>query len=406
MTNNAIVGQSGGPTSVINASLAGVFQAADGCGKVYGMRNGIQGLLEGKYINMADYIRTDMDLELLKRTPSAFLGSCRYKLPGPEAGEDVYKKIFSILKELGIGYFFYIGGNDSMDTIMKLSQYGEAIGSHIRFMGVPKTIDNDLPVTDHTPGFGSAAKYIATTTKEVLLDAYVYKSKAVTILEVMGRNAGWLAGAAALSRGADCCGPDYIFLPEIVFDVNSFLDKTAKLVEKGPAIIVLSEGIKTAGGEYVAELYSSIGQTDAFGHKTLTGAARYLADQVSQKIGCKARAIELSTTQRCAAHINSAVDVTEAAMAGGAAVKAALGGASGQVAILKRLSDSPYTCVADLVNVDQIANVEKKVPKEWIVPTGDNVTDEFVRYARPLIQGELSQVMVGGLPQHIVIKDY
>jgi len=250
MGKNVIVGQSGGPTAVINCSLAGVYATSLelGLGKVYGMRNGIQGLLERRYVNMCDHIRDDFDVELLKRTPSSFLGSCRYKLPHPDQNEAIFAKIFEILDELDIGCFFYNGGNDSMDTIHKLSTYGERVGSPIRFLGVPKTIDNDLAVTDHSPGFGSAAKYVATTTKELILDAQVYNNGAVTIIEAMGRNTGWLTASAALAKGPDSIGPDLIYLPEIAFDMDKFLDSVAKVSQDHSPVIVVSEGIKLADG--------------------------------------------------------------------------------------------------------------------------------------------------------------
>ena len=406
MSKNVIIGQSGGPTSVINSSLAGVFKvAADkNLGEIYGMRNGVKGLLERRFINMRDYIVEETDIELLKRTPASFLGSCRFKLPKIEENEKIYQDIFTILGELGIGFFFYIGGNDSMDTIMKLSTYGESINSSIRFMGVPKTIDNDLAVTDHSPGFGSAAKYIATSIKEMVLDANVYDTKAVTIVEAMGRNAGWLTGAAALSRGPDCDGPDLIFLPEVAFDMDSFLEKTAKVLERKPAVIVVSEGVKLADGRYVNEMASDTNIVDAFGHKLLTGTARYLSDEVTKKLGHKSRAVEFSTIQRCAAHILSRVDMTEAFQVGAAAMKAALEGHTRKVVILKRISDDPYICTTDLTDVSDIANVEKKVPLEWMVSTLDDVNHHFVNYALPLIQAELAPFMVNGVPKHITIN--
>lgn len=402
---NVIVGQSGGPTAVINSSLVGVYKTARdaGAGKVYGMLHGIQGLLEEKYVDLSEHIRNDLDIELLKRTPSSYLGSCRFKLPEIFEGREIYDKIFSVLDRLGIEFFFYIGGNDSMDTIKKLSDYALLNGSQIRFMGVPKTIDNDLAVTDHTPGFGSAAKYIGSITKEVIRDGLVYDQKSVTLLEIMGRNAGWLTGAAALACCEDCEGPDMIYLPEIPFDVDKFMERVGELHERKKSVVVaVSEGVKLSDGRYLCELTDGIDYTDAFGHKQLTGAARYLAEKISREVeGCKTRAIEFNSLQRCASHIVSRVDITEAFQVGGAAVQAALEGETGKVIILKRVSNEPYICVTDIYDVHKIANIEKKVPRSWINEAGDFVTDEFIDYINPLIQAELTPIMVDGLPRHL-----
>ena len=386
---NVIVGQSGGPTAVINSSLAGVYKTAKdrGAKKVFGMLHGIQGLLEERYVDLSEHIKNDLDIELLKRTPSAYLGSCRYKLPEICEDQEIYKKIFSILDKLEVEYFFYIGGNDSMDTIKKLSDYSILNGSRIRFMGVPKTIDNDLAATDHTPGYGSAAKYIGSITKEVIRDGLVYDQQNVTLLEIMGRNAGWLTGAAALAKCEDCEGPDMIFLPEIPFDVENFMKKVEELHKRKKSVVVaISEGVKMADGRYVCELTDTIDYVDAFGHRQLTGTARYLAEKISREVGCKTRAIEFNSLQRCASHIVSRVDITEAFQVGGAAVKAAFEGETGKMIILKRVSDNPYICVTDIYDVHKVANVEKKVPREWINEAGDYVTEEFVSYIKPLIQ--------------------
>ena len=398
---NVIVGQSGGPTAVINSSLAGVYKTAKdrGAKKVFGMLHGIQGLL-------SEHIKNDLDIELLKRTPSAYLGSCRYKLPEICEDQEIYKKIFSILDKLEVEYFFYIGGNDSMDTIKKLSDYSILNGSRIRFMGVPKTIDNDLAATDHTPGYGSAAKYIGSITKEVIRDGLVYDQQNVTLLEIMGRNAGWLTGAAALAKCEDCEGPDMIFLPEIPFDVENFMKKVEELHKRKKSVVVaISEGVKMADGRYVCELTDTIDYVDAFGHRQLTGTARYLAEKISREVGCKTRAIEFNSLQRCASHIVSRVDITEAFQVGGAAVKAAFEGETGKMIILKRVSDDPYICVTDIYDVHKVANVEKKVPREWINEAGDYVTEEFVSYIKPLIQAELTPIMVDGLPRHLYYTD-
>ena len=408
MNKNVIVGQSGGPTSVINASLAGVFAGARAAnlGTIYGMRNGIKGFLERRNIDMGEYIKDEVDLELLKRTPSSFLGSCRYKLPAPEENEEVYAKVFQILDEMKVGYFFYIGGNDSMDTIMKLSKYGESKNSPIRFMGVPKTIDNDLAVTDHSPGFASAAKYIATTIKEMILDAQVYNNNAVTVVEVMGRNTGWLAGAAALARGENSVGPDLIYLPEVPFAIDGFLDKVAKISKQSAGhspVIIVSEGLSLADGRYVNELDAENTTVDAFGHKQLTGTASYLSQLIKQNLGVRTRAVEFAIIQRCAAHLQSLVDVTEAFAVGQTAVEAAVGGATNKVIIIKRLSSVPYAFGTDAMDIAKMANIEKMVPREWITPEGDNVTQEYLDYARPLIQGEVAPYIVGGLPRHLVL---
>lgn len=409
---NVIVGQSGGPTAVINSSLAGVYKTARdrGAKKVYGMLHGIQGLLQERYVDLSEHIKNDLDIELLKRTPSAYLGSCRFKLPEISEDRAIYDRIFEILDGLEVEYFFYIGGNDSMDTIQKLSDYGHLIGSDIRFMGVPKTIDNDLSCTDHTPGYGSAAKFIAATAKEIIRDGLVYDIPSVTIMEIMGRNAGWLTGAAALAKGEDCEGVDLICLPEVPFDPDAFLSRVKDLLqEKKSVVIAVSEGITTADGKYVFELAesdseTSAGAVDAFGHKQLSGVGKFLADLIAEKLAVKTRAIELNTLQRCAAYMTSRVDVTEAFQVGGAAVKAAFEGESGKVAVLERISEDPYLCITGCEDVHKIANKEKKVPRNWISEDGMNVTEELIHYIRPLIQAELSPMMVDGLPRHLILR--
>lgn len=403
MTGNVIVGQSGGPTAVINSSLAGVFKTAKdrGAKKIYGMLHGIKGLLDDAYVDLSEKVQTDIDIDLLKRTPSSFLGSCRYKLPDVEGNEDTYIKIFEKLNALEIEYFFYIGGNDSMDTIKKLSDYGKSVNSTIKFMGVPKTIDNDLAVTDHTPGFGSAAKYIASTMKEIIRDGLVYDYPTITIVEIMGRNAGWLTAAAALAKGEDCEGVDMIYLPEKVFDIDEFISHVKAVSAKGRSMVIaISEGIKVADGRYVFELSDHVEFVDAFGHKQLAGSAKFLANKIGAELGIKTRAVELSTMQRCAGHMTSRTDITEAFNVGGAAVKAAFEGESGRVVVLKRISDDPYMCITETHDVHDIANIEKKVPLEWITDD-DYVTDDLIRYIRPLIQAELSPIMVDGLPRHL-----
>lgn len=407
MEKNVIVGQSGGPTAVINSSLAGVYQTAKqlGAKQVYGMQYGIEGLLKAQVIPLDSVLKSNMDIELLKRTPSSYLGSCRYKLPTIEQEPQVYERLFEILERLEIGACFYIGGNDSMDTIHKLSQWGEKVDSPIRFIGVPKTIDNDLELTDHTPGFGSAAKYIATVLKEIIRDSTVYDMRSVTVVEIMGRNAGWLTGAACLAQGEDCDGADMILLPEIPLDPEKFLQKVDSLQKSKPSVIIaVSEGVKLADGRYVCELVSQA-KTDAFGHKAaLSGTGRYLADLISDRLGCKARAIEFSTLQRCAAHVASRTDITEAYLAGGAAVKAAFEGQTGKMAAFKRESQMPYLCNVEMVNVCDVANKEKPVPRDWIAQDGYHVTEKFREYVRPLIQAELTPIYIDGTPRHICLK--
>ena len=407
---NIIVGQSGGPTAVINSSLAGVYKTARerGFHKVYGMLHGIQGFLDEQYVDLSTQIHSDMDIELLKRTPSAFLGSCRYKLPEIHENSQIYEKIFQILDKLEIEAFIYIGGNDSMDTIKKLSDYAIVKGHSQKFLGVPKTIDNDLALTDHTPGFGSAAKYIAASTKEIIRDALglTYNDRStITILEIMGRNAGWLTGATAHARTEECEGPDLIYLPEVVFDIDKFRKTTEELLRKKKSVVIaVSEGIKLADGRYVCELSGGAGYVDAFGHKQLQGTAAYLAGYLGAEIGCKTRSIEYSTLQRSASHMASRVDVDEAFMVGGAAVKAADEGDTGKMVVIDRVADDPYMSAAGIYDVHRIANNEKLVPRSWMNREGNYVTEEFINYIEPLIQGDYQPFMVNGLPQHLVLK--
>lgn len=405
MGKNAIVGQSGGPTSVINASLAGVFESCKNRGAeiVYGMCNGVAGLLEERVVDLSTVLTDDLDIELLKRTPSSFLGSCRYKLPDWHEDETVYKKLFAILEKLNIGYFFYIGGNDSMDTIGKLAEYGERIQSDIRFMGVPKTIDNDLFGTDHCPGYASAAKYIATSCMEVYQDARVYDTGLVCIIEIMGRHAGWLAGAAALAS-AYGAGPDLVYLPEVDFDMDKFLNDVDRIYkEKGNCMVAVSEGIHYADGTFVSEAKTSA--TDGFGHAQLGGLAALLADAVKQKTGAKVRGIELSLLQRCGAHLASETDIEESYMAGKAAVENAVNGITDKMVGFERsYEDGKYVCRTKLLNLTDVANTEKKVPLEWINATHDGVEKAFIDYALPLIQGEPKLPKQDSLPRFAHLK--
>lgn len=394
---------------MINSSLAAVYKTARerGFHKVYGMLHGILGFLDELYVDLSTQIHSDMDIELLKRTPSAFLGSCRYKLPEIHDNPGIYEKIFGILDKLEIEVFIYIGGNDSMDTIKKLSDYAIVKGHKQKFLGVPKTIDNDLALTDHTPGFGSAAKYIGTATKEVVRDAMglSYKREMITIIEVMGRNAGWLTGATALAKTEECDGPDLIYLPEITFNIEKFLKKIRSLLEKKQSIVVaVSEGIKLADGKYVCELSGGSSYVDPFGHRQLSGTAAYLAGFLTAEIGCKTRSVEFSTLQRSASHMASRVDIDEAFMVGGAAVKAADEGDTGKMVVIDRISDDPYMSAAGIYDVHKIANNEKVVPREWMNREGNFVTQEFIDYIEPLIQGDYQPFMVNGLPQHLVLK--
>ncbi len=401
---NIIVGQSGGPTAVINSSLAGVFTAAKDAKieKIYGMVNGVDGLLKGHFIDLKEKITTKEDIELLKRTPSAALGSCRFKLPSVEQDLKTYEKLFQKLNELEIGYFIYIGGNDSMDSILKLSAYAKEVGSDIKFMGVPKTIDNDLAETDHTPGYGSAAKYVATSLKEIIRDSNVYDMKSVTVVEIMGRNAGWLTAAAALSKDETCPGPDLIYLPERTFDQEVFLkDVEALLQEKNTVIVAVSESLKDEKGVYLCDAMIQNATEDSFGHKILSGTALAVSELVTERLGVKSRGIIFNTLQRCATHIASLTDINEAFLAGEEAVKAALSGETGKMVIFTRVKETPYIMVPELFEIEKVANEEKTVPNEYINQTGNGVTESFLTYARPLIQGELYPIMENGLPKHI-----
>lgn len=403
INGNVLVGQSGGPTAVINSSLAGVISASLrlGAKKVYGMKYGIEGLLKEDFFDMTDMF-SKRDLELLKRTPSSYLGSCRYKLPEPCAESEIYQKIFKTLNDNNITCLFYIGGNDSMDTVKKLAMYAETVKSDIKFIGVPKTIDNDLEMTDHTPGFGSAAKFVATATKELVRDSLVYDIESVTIIEIMGRDAGWLTGAAALSRGKDCEGPAMIFLPEVPFDYEYVKERISELIKTRKSIVIaLSEGIRYADGRYVCESNKK-SASDAFGHTMLSAAGQTVAAMLKRDLKIKTRAVELSTLQRCASHIASLTDTEEAFKVGEAAVSAAANGKSGEMVLLKRISDMPYLCVTETADVRTIANMAKSVKRSMINERGDYVTEEFINYVKPLISGETPAYFVDGLPEHIV----
>lgn len=408
MKGNVVVGQSGGPTAVINSSVAGVYAAAKklGVNKVYGMVHGIEGFLQDRICDLDEYLADEAGIELLKRTPSAFLGSCRFKMPKIEGHEDVYEKIFEIMEKHDIECLFYCGGNDSMDTVKMLSDYAAAHGKSQRFVGVPKTIDNDLPITDHCPGYGSAAKYIATSMKEIIRDnaSFGAQKPTVCIVEIMGRNAGWLTAAAALSRGSDCEGPDAIYLPEKVFDMDAFMAKVKDLAAtKSSVVIAVSEGVHIADGRYVCELGREVA-VDAFGHKQMSGTAVMLAQKIAEETGLKTRAIEFSTLQRAATHLASLTDINEAFQVGHDAVVAANEGKTGMMITLDRNGDDPYQCGTSAYDIHAIANVERKVPDEWITADGTDLTDDYEKYARPLIMGELMPLYVNGTPRHLVRK--
>ncbi len=404
LKGNAIVGQSGGPTAVINSSLAGVFKTAkdNGIEKIYGMKHGLAGLIKEDYVDLSNYIKSGLDIEMLKRTPSSYLGSCRYRLPDLEGNSEVYEKVLKILNKLEIKYFFYIGGNDSMDSVAKLAAYADKIGSDIRFMGVPKTIDNDLDKTDHTPGFGSASKYIASVVKEIILDNQVYGTEGVAVVETMGRNAGWLAASSALAKTEDCVGPDLLLLPEIPFDYNWFYNRVSEIRKtKKSMVIIVSEGIKTVNGNYLCEENNEKRVRDAFGHASLGGTAMYLTEFLRTQMGIKTRENILGSQQRSASHIVSRTDITEAFVAGGSAVQAALNGESGKMVTFIRLSDDPYKIEISLCDAEQVANVEKKIPMEWIDEKNGFVSKECINYIKPLIIGELTPFMVDGMPMHM-----
>ena len=401
MKKNVIVGQSGGPTAVINASLYGVVYEAlnreDACGTVYGMINGIEGFLNDRIMDM-EPLEKSGELELIRTTPGSYLGSCRYKLP-EDLGDEVYPKLFEKFEQYGIGYFFYIGGNDSMDTVSKLSRYAEKTGSDIRFMGIPKTIDNDLVRTDHTPGFGSAAKYVASTVREIAVDASVYDNKkSVTIVEIMGRHAGWLTAASVLARKFDGDNPVLIYLPETAFDPERFISDVNEALEKVSNLVVcISEGINDGNGTFICELASDVG-VDNFGHKMLTGSGKYLENLVKEKIGVKVRSIELNVCQRCSSAMLSATDQKEAIASGAYGVKCAIEGETGKMIGFARLPGEDYRIDYVTEDVNMICNQEKTVPLEWITGNGSDIGQEFIDYAQPLIQGGVKVPAKDGLP--------
>ena len=397
---NIVVAQSGGPTCAINASLVGVFRQAlktDDIDAVFGSRCGIEGIIKDDMVDLTRVIQSNEDMELLRQTPSTVLGSCRYKLPklDEEGAEALYAKIFACLDKHRIGAFFYIGGNDSMDTVEKLSKYGMGIGSDIRFVGIPKTIDNDLPVTDHTPGFGSAAKYVCATVQEIIRDSSVYSIDSVTIIEVMGRHAGWLTASTCVLRVNNEIAPHLIYLPESDFSAEKFLeDVRAERAKHQAVIVAVSEGLEIGDDD------ARSGVVDNFGHKYLSGIGKALEQLVRDEIGCKVRSIELNVMQRCSSHICSKTDIDEAEQIGAEAVKAAMRGATGVTMIFKRVSDKPYLVTIETADTSLMANKEKFFPRKWINSAGNGVSDEAIKYFLPLIQGEVDVFMKNGMPRH------
>ena len=405
---NIAVAQSGGPTCAINASLLGVFRQAakyDLIETVYGSVNGIEGMIHDNLVNLCDVIVTDNDVELIRQTPSTVLGSCRHKLPDPESADPVFETILTTIKKHDIRAFFYIGGNDSMDTVVKLNKYFKAKGiNDISVIGIPKTIDNDLPETDHTPGFGSAAKYLATTMQEIIRDSSVYALPSVTIVEIMGRDTGWLTASSAVLRSNGEVAPHLIYLPEAPFSLKQFLDDVRKVQKTYPAVIVaVSEGLEL-NSEEVEENFQS-GKNDVFGHKYLAGIGKALEKAVTREIGCKVRSIELNVMQRCSSHLSSKRDISEAERIGAAAVDTAISGKSGCMMTFRRISENPYNIRIDCVDASKVANRVKYFPTEWITPDGHNVTQEAIDYCLPLIQGEQNFQMKNGIPQHYVLHE-
>lgn len=401
---NLLVGQSGGPTAVINSSLYGVAAEArlhpEKIGTCYGMVNGIEGFLKGRVLDFDEALPGE-ELKGLLTTPGAYLGSCRYKLP-EDPDDPVYSRLFEKFEEMGIGYFLYIGGNDSMDTVSKLSRYGRKTGSSIVVLGEPKTIDNDLVLTDHTPGFGSAARYVASTVREIAVDAGVYDTRSVTIVEIMGRHAGWLTAASVLARKFTGDNPLLVYLPEVPFDKEAFLEKIGECFSVNNAVVVcVSEGIRDKDGVFVCE-YDSEAGLDSFGHKMLAGCGKYLERLVRGRLGVKARSVELNVSQRCSVSMVSAADRQEAVMAGRYGVQAALNKETGKMISFIRESDAPYSLVCGLEDVDRICNKEKTVPLTWITGEGTDLSEDFLKYVKPLVKGNVQiPADEDGLPRFV-----
>lgn len=404
---NLLVAQSGGPTAAINATVAGVITEALTSGQVdgiWGAVNGIKGVLEERFVDLREKIQGTGDLDLLCQTPAAALGSCRFKLKDPAVDDSQFSRIVEIFRKHDIKYFIYAGGNDSMDTVDKLSAYCREKGmDDIHVIGAPKTIDNDLVGTDHCPGFGSAAKYIGVTFAELERDCHVYDTKAVTIVEVMGRNAGWLTAASALARNNGGKGPNLIYLCEPAFSIEGFLEDVKRELETNDSVLVaISEGIKDKNGVYISESVQS-GAVDTFGHSYIAGSACVLEEAVRSRIGCKVRSIELNLMQRCAAHVASQTDIQESRMLGMTACHLALEGKTGLMAAVERISDEPYQVRFTGIPVRSVANQEKKVPEDYINAAGNDVTEKMMSYLRPLIQGEAPVIYKNGIPAHLIL---
>ncbi len=405
-TKNVMVAQSGGPTVAINASLSGVIRGvmeSDSYDTVYGAVNGILGILNNEFINLTDMMQGHPEyLDRLETTPAMYLGSCRHKLPDYLDDDSSYVFIFKQFELYNVGAFFYIGGNDSMDTVLKLSDYGKRIGSDVRIIGIPKTIDNDLCETDHTPGFGSAAKYIASSILEIAHDTFIYAVKSVTIVEIMGRDAGWLTAAAALARNEYNTAPHLIYLPEVPFDKEDFLlDVKRLLFERNNVIIAVSEGIRDASGNYISASEKSV---DTFGHSQLSGAGKALEFLIKEKLGVKVRSVEVNVLQRCAAHLASQTDLSESVSLGKKAVALSEEGVTASMVTMNRVSNDPYTIEYGYAEIRNIANEAKTVPLEWINDAGNNVTDELISYLTPLIQGESKVHYENGLPVYMNVS--
>lgn len=405
---NIVIAQSGGPTCAINASLLGVYTAAcasDEIQTIYGARNGIEGILHDHLIDLRTVLDSEEKHDLLRRTPSTVLGSCRCKLPPMEEDDLPYRQILDCLNRYGIGAFFYIGGNDSMDTVAKLSAYCTAVGSTIRVIGIPKTIDNDLMYTDHTPGFGSAAKYVAVTMSEIARDSAVYNLPSVTIVELMGRDAGWLTASSCVLRTTGETAPHLIYLPEIPFSEERFLaDIRKEQSHRKSVVVAVSEGIRLSEGGYAASAFQS-GADDAFGHRYLSGVGKYLEALVRTHLKCKVRSIELNVMQRCAAHLASRTDIEESEQIGTAAVRAMLEGAHGCMMTFQRAASAPYSVRIETVAADAVANRVRQVPTDWITESGNDMKPEAVDYFLPLIAGELLPIMQNSMPVHLSLPE-
>ncbi len=402
---NCIVAQSGGPTAAINASLAGVIQGvfcSEEFDTVYGSLNGILGILNQRYMNLTELsTQTPQFIETLKTSPAMYLGSCRYKLPDYKEDDEPYRQIFKFFEKMNIQAFFYIGGNDSMDTVMKLGHYGKRIGSPVSIIGIPKTIDNDLCVTDHTPGYGSAAKFVASSLLEISHDTFIYAVKSVTIVEIMGRDAGWLTAAAALARNSYNAAPHLIYLPEVAFSKEAFLDDVEKLLAvQNNVIVAVSEGIRDEEGNYISATEAA---ADTFGHSQLSGTGKALEYMVKDHLGVKVRSIELNVLQRCASHTASLTDLNESFQLGQKAVEGAEQGQTMCMLTMHRTSQNPYCINIHFSSVDDIANQAKSIPREWINEAGNDVMPELLEYMRPLIQGEPDLKYQNGLPIYLPV---